>query len=127
MIRNLSGFFIISLMATLPLQAQSITKLDSEQFERKLSEVKIPVLIDVRTSGEYMGGHLKNATLMDFYASDFKSRASKLDRTKPVFVYCASGVRSNSAAEVLKGLGFQVYDLAGGIRSWSRAGKTILR
>lgn len=127
MICNLPGLFIIWMITTLSLQAQSITKLDPEKFEKKLVEVKNPVLIDVRTPEEYRGGHLEEATLMDYYASDFKSKASKLDRAKPVFVYCASGVRSNSAAEIFKGLGFQVYDLAGGIRSWSQAGKAIAK
>jgi rhodanese-related sulfurtransferase len=107
-------------------QAQTVKRLDPQTFDKKLKESKEPILIDVRTSGEYSQGHLAKATLIDIYSSDFKSRVSKLDKSKPVFVYCKAGSRSSSAAEVMSGLGFkEIYDLSGGILAWQQANKPI--
>jgi rhodanese-related sulfurtransferase len=117
LLMTVAGFFA---------QAQSVKKLDPQNFEKKLKETKEPILIDVRTSGEYAQGHLPNAVLIDVNSSDFKSRVGKLDKSKPVFVYCKAGSRSSSAAGVLTDLGFkEIYDLNGGITSWQKANKPI--
>lgn len=109
-------------------QAQTIKKLDPQSFEKKLNESKEPILVDVRTSGEYAQGHLANAVLIDIYSDDFKSRVAKLDKSKPVFVYCKAGSRSISAVDVFTDLGFkEVYDLSGGISAWQRANKPITK
>lgn len=105
-----------------------VVLLDTEKFDKKLKETNKPLLLDVRTWDEYKSGHLSQAVLMDINAGDFNAKASQMDKSKPVFVYCAAGVRSNKAAAVLKDLGFQqIYDLSGGIRAWSQAGKPIVR
>ncbi len=107
-------------------QAQNIKKLDPQSFEKKLNESKGYILVDVRTSGEYAQGHLANAVLIDIYSDDFKSRVGKLDKSKPVFVYCKAGSRSSSAVGVFEDLGFkEIYDLSGGITAWQRASKPI--
>jgi rhodanese-related sulfurtransferase len=107
-------------------QAQAVKQLDPQNFEKKLKDSKEPILIDVRTQGEYAQGHLANALLIDIYSSDFKSRLAKLDKSKPVFVYCKAGSRSSSAADVLSDMGFkEIYDLNGGINAWQRANKPI--
>ncbi len=113
-------------MASLFANAQSVKKLDPQNFEKKLKEVKGPILIDVRTADEYAQGHLANAKLIDIRSNDFKSQASKLDKTKPVFVYCKAGIRSSSAVDILSKLGFkEIYDLGGGITAWQQANKPI--
>jgi len=117
---------VLMIAVTFFAQAQTVNKLDTQNFDKKLKEAKDPVLIDVRTPGEYAQGHLANAISMDIYSNDFKSRASKLDKSKPVFVYCKAGSRSDSAADVLSDLGFkEIYDLNGGIISWQKANKPI--
>ncbi len=102
--------------------------MDAQNFETKLKATKGPILLDVRTRGEYASGHITGAIELDYYSNDFKARANKLDKTQPVFVYCASGVRSNAAVGVLTNLGFkEIYDLRGGIRSWAQSGKAIIK
>jgi rhodanese-related sulfurtransferase len=50
---------------------------------------------------------------------DLKGNQKKLDKNKPVLVYCAAGGRSASAAKDLKKAGFKkVYDLEGGYDAW---------
>jgi rhodanese-related sulfurtransferase len=121
-------FLLVMAVTSVFVQAQTIKKLDPQSFEKKLNESKEPILVDVRTSGEYAQGHLANAVLIDIYSSDFKSRVSKLDKSKPVFVYCKAGSRSSSAVDVFTDLGFkEIYDLSGGISAWQRASKPITK
>lgn len=100
--------------------------LDVDQFEAKLNSKTDAQLIDVRTPDEFNGGHLVNAQNIDFNAADFDSRVAGLDKSKPVFVYCLAGGRSASAATKLTKMGFkEVYDMKGGFRAWSGAGKAV--
>jgi rhodanese-related sulfurtransferase len=128
--QNQRQFPLIVLMTVMSLfaQAQSVKKLDPQNFDIKLKETKEAILIDVRTPDEYAQGHLANALSIDIYANDFKSRLSKLDKTKPVFVYCKAGSRSGSAVDIMEDLGFkEIYDLSGGIISWQKANKPIVK
>ncbi len=90
-----------------------------ESFEKKLLETSNAFLLDVRTSGEFGGGHLPKATNIDFRSPDFASKIKDLPKDKPVFVYCLSGGRSAQAAEILRNEGFQVTELQGGYLKWT--------
>ncbi len=93
-----------------------------EEFKKKI-ETTEGTILDVRTPGEWATGVIENATKINFYDADFKDQASKLDKNKPVYVYCKSGGRSGSAMEVLKEMGFsEIYNLSGGIGAWDAAG-----
>ena len=77
-------------------------------------------LLDVRTPGEFNAGHIKNADNINFTGSDFREKVAKLDREKPVLIYCHSGNRSGKASLILKELGFkEIYDLQGGYSNWN--------
>ncbi|SFR77232.1 rhodanese-like domain-containing protein [Maribacter stanieri] len=75
---------------------------------------------DVRTASEFNSGHIKKAINVDFFnAGNFNKYFEKLDKNKPVYVYCRSGARSQKAARKLLNMGFlQVYDLKGGYSAW---------
>lgn len=123
---KLIPFLIVLILTGFVANAQTVKRLDPQNFEKKFKEMKEPTLIDVRTASEYAQGHLPNAKLIDIYSSDFESRVSKLDKSKPVFVYCKAGSRSSAASKVLVDLGFkEIYDLSGGILAWSKANKPI--
>ncbi len=122
----LSGFFLLSCGHVVTGQALQHTS--PQVFEKKLKEQSSFTLLDVRTQSEYDRGHIESATLLDFYRSDFRTQVNKLDKSKPVFVYCAVGGRSNAAVSLLSELGFrQVYNLAGGIQNWVQAQKPIVK
>jgi rhodanese-related sulfurtransferase len=102
-----------------------ITLLDANAFEKDIQDKGVQIL-DVRTMGEYMRAHIKNALQADWYnQGEFLSRTKHLDSSKPVYVYCQSGVRSHQAAEYLQQKGFKVYDLQGGMGNWQRNGKAV--
>ena len=76
-------------------------------------------LIDVRTPAETSEGMIEGAKNIDFRANDFEEKMSKLDRSKPIAVYCGAGGRSGNTSELLQELGFkEIYDLTGGYSLW---------
>lgn len=83
-------------------------------------------LIDVRTPSEYSNGHLEKATLVDFNGADFDKQLEGLDKSKPVYVYCAAGGRSAKAMAKMKANGFkEVYNLVGGFGAWQSEGMKV--
>lgn len=69
-------------------------------------------IIDVRTPGEYQGGHIKGSKNIPLQV--LTSKTTTLDKTKPIITCCASGMRSASAKSVLLKNGFtEVYNGGG--------------
>lgn len=84
-------------------------------------------LIDVRTPEEFEQGYLEGAQNIDYLSATFDSDIKKLDKTKPVLLYCKSGGRSAKSSKKLRKLGFtRVYDLDGGITRWKEEGFEIV-
>lgn len=98
------------------------TSLNPAEFEAKIKELPNAALVDVRTPEEFTQGHIANASNIDWNGSSFDQDIAKLDKTKPVLVYCLSGGRSASAAAKMRADGFkEVYELEGGIMKWRAA------
>ncbi|MDO8963024.1 MAG: rhodanese-like domain-containing protein [Coriobacteriia bacterium] len=74
-------------------------------------------LIDVRTAGEFTGGHIDKAENVSIDA--VPTQASSWDKQQPIVVYCQTGARSLNAFQYLQAQGFtRVYNLAGGVSQW---------
>lgn len=117
---------LIALCLLMYLDSYGQTVLPPDEFSVKLNTVKNAQLVDVRTPGEYKDGHLAKAVNIDYKNADFAENVNKLDKNKPVFVYCLAGVRSAAAAKILHDKGFtEIYDMAGGYMKWTAAGKTV--
>lgn len=98
-------------------QNENITSVDAKAFQSAITKDSVQ-LVDVRTAGEYATRHILYAVNIDVLQPDFKEKAGKmLDNSKPVYVYCRSGRRSMTAANILVGMGFKVVNLKGGIES----------
>lgn len=77
--------------------------------------------IDVRTIGEYAGGHAVNAA--NFPLDLLQQELVKLDKGKPVYVICQTGRRSQKGSEILQKAGFEkIYNISGGTSAWEGAG-----
>ncbi len=86
------------------------------------------IWLDVRTPGEVARGHIEGASAVSISSADFARKVSRMQRNKPIFVYCASGSRSMHAGRLLQRMGFaEVYNLSGGIMAWRRAGLPVDR
>ena len=118
--------FAVIICLTTTCRSTVITSLDTDLFEKTLQETSNPQLVDVRTLKEYAEGHLPGVILMDIREDTFTLLIQKLDKTRPVFVYCRSGKRSLDAAKILEKNKFTlVYNLEGGILEWKEKGKTV--
>jgi rhodanese-related sulfurtransferase len=110
-------FLIILLIVSCGQEIPVVETVEKETF-KTLMQNEYP-LIDVRTPQEYAEGHIEKASNIDFNASDFNERISKLDKEQPFLIYCAAGGRSTKAAALMQSLGFKkVYELKGGYRNW---------
>lgn len=109
-------FVLSSCQGQKPGQVASV---DVKTFSEKLKTTENPQLLDVRTPEEFSPDHIEKARNIDWNGPDFVAQAQKLDKSRPVFVYCKVGGRSSQAAHKLAELGFaQIYNLDGGIMKW---------
>ncbi len=119
----LAALLIVMISSCKGQPNSSVQSISPKEFAAKLKSDKNPQLIDVRTSEEYASQHLPNSVNIDWNGGNFEKDAAKLDKSKPVYVYCMVGGRSKKAADKLSQLGFQnVYDMSGGIMKWNSEG-----
>lgn len=72
------------------------------------------ILLDVRTGEEYSMGHIPG--FVNIPVDELRERLEELDRSKPVYAICQSGLRSYIACRILEGRGFTCCNFAGGFR-----------
>ena len=101
--------------------AQNEIKQISVEQAKDATGAKDSQFIDVRTDEEYAGGHALLAA--HFPLDALEKDLSKLDKSKPVYVICQTGRRSQKGAEILQKAGFKsIYNINGGTGAWIEAG-----
>ena len=70
------------------------------------------IVLDVRSAGEFSGGHVKGA--INIPVDALKSNLKRLDKNKVIITCCASGMRSAAAKSVLKANGYANVHNGGG-------------
>lgn len=96
-----------------------------EEFTQHIGNAQI---VDVRTPAEWNEGIVEGAIMNNIYEDDFEKQLEKLDKEKPVAVYCKVGGRSGQAMGKMNKLGFkEVYNLDGGMDAWKSAGKPTVK
>ncbi|TRX20793.1 rhodanese-like domain-containing protein [Flavobacterium franklandianum] len=102
---------------------KNIETIAAETFAKKIKETPKPQILDVRTPEEFDSEHIDNAININWLSNDFATNIKKIDKSKPVFLYCKSGGRSAKAAAKLEELGFKkIYNLEGGMMKWNATG-----
>ena len=71
-------------------------------------------LLDARTVGEYAQGHIDG--FKNIPVDELRERLDEVEKGKPVYVICQSGLRSYIASRILEGNGYTAYNFAGGFR-----------
>jgi molybdopterin/thiamine biosynthesis adenylyltransferase/rhodanese-related sulfurtransferase len=99
---------------------EHITEIEPADAEERLHEA---TFLDVREQDEHDQGTIPGSVFIP--RGHLESQAeTRLDRTKPVVVYCAGGNRSAFAAETLSALGYtDVVSMAGGFGRWKNEGR----
>lgn len=83
------------------------------------------VVIDVRELFEYVAGHVPESRLVP--VNRLPDHVADLPRTEPVYLICATGSRSLTAAAMLASNGIDAWSVAGGTTAWARAGHPVVR
>ncbi|MEU2916393.1 rhodanese-like domain-containing protein [Streptomyces massasporeus] len=101
------------------------TVLATDEARTRLHELTV---IDVRTPGEYAGGHLPGALNIPLdqiprALPDIRHAADRGD----VLVVCASGARSENAGRILAENGVRAATLSGGTGAWAADGHELHR
>ncbi|MCB0398195.1 MAG: rhodanese-like domain-containing protein [Winogradskyella sp.] len=105
----------------------SKVKLITAEEMQKILELEDAQLVDVRTEREYEESHILNSQNIDYNSPTFEEDIAKLDKEKPVILYCKGGSRSAKCAKKLEDAGFEkIYDLDGGISKWKHTNKLKL-
>ena len=85
------------------------------------------IILDVRTLDEYNTGYIEGSIHIDFFRPDFMDEIEKLDKNKPIYIYCRSGNRSGQAMFRMNAIGFkEVSNLAGGVIAWAQEGEELI-
>ncbi|MFC9184505.1 rhodanese-like domain-containing protein [Streptomyces globisporus] len=101
------------------------TALATDEARTRLHELTV---IDVRTPGEYVGGHLPGALNipLDQIQRALPDIRHATDRGD-VLVVCASGARSQNACKILAENGITAATLSGGTEAWAADGHELHR
>lgn len=121
--------FTLILLSGIACTGNAQSTLTADQTEAMLKKDATVQLIDLRTPEEIKRtGMIQGARAINFYASDFDAQIARLDKSKPVVVYCAAGGRSPQAASKMSKMGFsKVYDYSGGMNDWKSKGKKTVQ
>lgn len=96
----------------------SFNNITPEEANKRLGSEKGIILLDVRTKEEYESGHIKDSMLIPVDNLKAEAEDKLKDKDSPIFVYCRSGNRSVTAANILVNLGYKNVHNLGGINNW---------
>ena len=116
LIWNLYGDVLSGIKQIVPIEA--IRLINHEQA----------IVIDIRSGGDYDGGHILNA--IHLLAVEISNRIVKFEkyRKQAVIIYCANGSESSKAARLFMQNGFEkIYCLKGGVLAWKNANLPLTR
>lgn len=105
----------------LPITAMS--QMSVHELKAALPPKDLQVL-DVRTPGERQSGHVPGSTYI--FLPELPKKAERLDKSRPVAVYCDSGYRASLAASLLLRMGFkEVHNVPGSWKAWKELGYEV--
>ncbi len=101
-----------------PDLTKAVPQVQVRELAERMRSGRPFVLLDVREPFEFEMARIEGAHLIPL--GELPARWQELDREKEIFVLCHSGLRSERAAEFLRGSGCaRVANVAGGIDAWS--------
>ena len=102
---------------------RQITEVETVEVEARLAKEPVNVL-DVREPDEFEQGALAGAIHIPRGHLEAQIETRIVDKSAPVVVYCAGGVRSAFATKTLQDLGYtNVVSMAGGFGKWKDEGR----
>lgn len=106
-------------------QLQTLTVHDLAE-KLKLPSSHRPFVLDVRTHGEWAGGHIDCAH--HIHGGLLQERYSEVPKDRPIAVICGTGYRASIAASFLQHEGYtDVANVLGGMSAWGGAGLAVAK
>ncbi|MFN7065519.1 MAG: rhodanese-like domain-containing protein [Aquificaceae bacterium] len=93
-----------------------VPEVGPQEAKEKIQRDKV-VLLDVRTPQEHAQLRIPNSILIPL--DELRHALRDLPKDRVYIVYCRSGVRSAFATYFLRHMGYEAYNLAGGILTWT--------
>ena len=115
----------VGIIEVVELRQSNYSELGAEEAW-KLMLKNPPLLLDVRTKGEFSQGYIKGAVLIPL--QELQARSGELEQyqNQPILIYCATGNRSTTASKILLDQGYKdVMNLRLGIMGWASKGYNI--
>ena len=81
-------------------------------------------VLDVRNPDEYAAGHVRGAVLIPL--NELGARVDEIPEGDPLYVICAVGGRSLTAAKALANAGYSAVSVAGGTNAWIKSGRPVV-
>lgn len=118
--KNILTFILLVLFSFNTFSQEIINDVVSVDTYKELVIGNNVQLVDVRTPKEYNSGKIEGAINIDYFDKDnFKAAFEKLNKNKPLYIYCRSGRRSHESAILLEKMGFkEIHDLKDGYNAW---------
>ncbi|MXY95450.1 MAG: molybdopterin-synthase adenylyltransferase MoeB [Caldilineaceae bacterium SB0670_bin_27] len=107
----------------LQLARSEVQEITVNEMKNRVDSGDEMTLIDIRERDEWVQGHIPDASFLPRGHLELQIEQHQPDRSQPVVIYCAGGVRSLLAARNVKEMGYtDVYSLNGGFGGWKNAG-----
>ncbi|MCD6507202.1 FAD-dependent oxidoreductase [Candidatus Poribacteria bacterium] len=74
------------------------------------------LFLDVRSEDEYAAEAVPGS--VNIYLHDLRDRLDELPKDRPIYTYCAIGLRSYIATRILRQRGFDVKNMSGGFKTY---------
>ena len=110
---------ILFLICMLPCVVGCATNISREDLLRQMQEGTAPLIVDVRSQGEYDRDHVPGAVHIPFYAIGSGLSVVGFSKKDPLVLYCEHGPRASIASFTLFLSGYErVYSLEGHMKGW---------
>jgi len=109
----------VVLVSALALSTSCATGITREELLQQMQEGRQPLIVDVRSQGEYDRDHVPGAVHIPFYSIRSGLAALGLPKTDPLVLYCEHGPRSGISSLALYLSGYEkIYSLDGHMKGW---------
>jgi rhodanese-related sulfurtransferase len=117
--------------ATLPTHALKIPSMHVDDIYKRIKRGSNLIILDVREKHEYTYKHIPNSIRfarsdISSNPQDFDNILSSIHKRIPIFVCCSAGIRSSYIVDRLRGMGYNAYNMEGGISAWESFGHGLV-
>lgn len=114
----------MALVLTAPAASAAPPEITPKELAERLASDDPPLVLDVRSNGEWKGGHIPGAVHIPI--DEFSERRGEVPKDRDVVVHCQVAPRARKAEKMLIMIGHErVFHLDGGFRGWSAAGLEV--